>query len=513
MKFKVIEVAKEIGNQKNCILLLKDNWDDWSKYRTQFHAYYYDEDGKEFPIGEVKIGKIGLKPGRTASENTRAPDLEEEFEKLGEAYFSLGQGSTFYESLNALGNEIRVSVLEALRDVAYELSIFEMVFNEDVMKESLLRSVRTENVRTKLHNLAHGVSGLTEFEFEYLFPESKKAIVRQPPIDFHVIPESQPPTNIHVLIGRNGVGKTRLLRNIGNALLGIEGEDGSPGIIKSRSNFNGDWYFSGLVSVSFSAFDDYEFPISPSHGIKASMVGLRDWSKSKNKLSVKSPSKLTNDFINAFDSCRSGIKIPRLKRAVKYLENDPLFAQARIMDELCSDDEGWAERARTLFSQLSSGHKIVLLTITKLVELVDERTLVLMDEPEGHLHPPLLSAFLSSIADLLIKRNGVAIIATHSPVVLQEVPSSCVWVLDRSGDSIKAERPERETFGENVGALTRDIFSLEVTTTGFHKILSEMIFHDYLSYEEVVERLAGQLGAEGRSIAKALDSVRSGVKP
>ena len=32
---------------------------------------------------------------------------------------------------------------------------------------------------------------------------------------------------------------------------------------------------------------------------------------------------------------------------------------------------------------MSSGHKIVLLTITKLVETVDEKTLVLMDEPEA----------------------------------------------------------------------------------------------------------------------------------
>jgi predicted ATP-dependent endonuclease of OLD family len=51
----------------------------------------------------------------------------------------------------------------------------------------------------------------------------------------------------------------------------------------------------------------------------------------------------------------------------------------------------------------------VLLTITRLVETVEERTLVLLDEPEAHLHPPLLSAFVRSLSDLLINRNGVAI--------------------------------------------------------------------------------------------------------
>jgi predicted ATP-dependent endonuclease of OLD family len=79
--------------------------------------------------------------------------------------------------------------------------------------------------------------------------------------------------------------------------------------------------------------------------------------------------------------------------------------------------------------------------MTRLIELVDERTLILLDEPESHLHPPLLSAFIRALSDLLVKRNGVAVIATHSPVVLQEVPKSCAWKLRRSGRVALAERP------------------------------------------------------------------------
>lgn len=44
-------------------------------------------------------------------------------------------------------------------------------------------------------------------------------------------------------------------------------------------------------------------------------------------------------------------------------------------------------------SRMSSGHAIVLFTITRLVDTVGEKSLVLLDEPEVHLHPPLLSAF------------------------------------------------------------------------------------------------------------------------
>ncbi|MBZ9762908.1 ATP-binding protein [Mesorhizobium sp. CA8] len=150
----------------------------------------------------------------------------------------------------------------------------------------------------------------------------------------------------------------------------------------------------------------------------------------------------------------------------------------------------------------------MLLTITRLVELVDERTLVLLDEPEGHLHPPLLSAFIRALSDLLVKRNGVAIVATHSPVVLQEVPQSCAWKLRRSGRVSVAERPSIETFGENVGILTREVFGFEVTKSGFHQMLDSAVNQRGLGYDAVLEHFGGQLGAEARAIVQALVAER-----
>ncbi|WXG61333.1 AAA family ATPase [Campylobacter concisus] len=91
---------------------------------------------------------------------------------------------------------------------------------------------------------------------------------------------------------------------------------------------------------------------------------------------------------------------------------------------------------------------------------MEEKTLVLLDEPESHLHPPLLSSFMRALSDLLMKNNAVAIIATHSPVVLQEVPKSCVWRLGRFGLEAKAERFDIETFGETIGTLTKEILAL-----------------------------------------------------
>ena len=186
-------------------------------------------------------------------------------------------------------------------------------------------------------------------------------------------------------------------------------------------------------------------------------------------------------------------------------ENDPLFSENQVTSLIDQTKQDWSK----FFSRLSSGHAIVLLTLTRLVELVDERTLIMIDEPVSHLHPPLLSAFIRAISDLLIKRNGVAIVATHSPVVLQEVPKSCVWKLSRAGTITVAERPNIETFGENVSVLTRHIFGLEVTNSGFHALLREAIESKHLDYEEVLEFFNYQLGTEGKAIAQALIAERN----
>lgn len=210
------------------------------------------------------------------------------------------------------------------------------------------------------------------------------------------------------------------------------------------------------------------------------------------------------DFANSLMRCQSGLLAERWRTAIRTLEEDDLFAEADVRSLLDEDSNiRLKTRARRLFKKLSSGHAIVLLTVTRLVELVDERTLVLLDEPEGHLHPPLLASFVRCLSDLLVRRNGVAIVATHSPVVLQEVPQYCAWKLRRSSKTSIAERPTVKTFGENIGVLTRDVFGLQVTQSGFHKLLRDAVSTG-ASYRAILEEFDGELGDEAKAIVQAL---------
>jgi ABC-type branched-subunit amino acid transport system ATPase component len=491
--------------------LVRDQWNDWFTYVTQYRLVVEDA-GRRHVVGDVKIGEFG-------QEKRPSADIPAMFDALGEQFFSLGQDDTYYENLNALGPDTRDAVLAALRDVAADTALFERAQREPVMRESLLRYVREVTVRTQFSRIARGDARLTPYRFSYVTAdgEGSRASVE---LQFRVRPDSHPPTNIHVLVGRNGVGKTHLLGGMTRALLGGSAAAGADGAFTDSSGGEAESLFAGLVTVTFSAFDTVP-PLSAQQLSDAALsyayVGLQRVDHAGTLLPPKGPADLGAEFDSSLAVCiQSSARRARWRRALATLEADPLFEEAGVSqllevggsDDVDRDTAGpIAAEARALFDRMSSGHKIVLLTITRLVELVDERTLVLLDEPESHLHPPLLAAFVRALSDLLTQRNGVALIATHSPVVVQEVPSVCVWKLRRTGRELRAERPDIETFGENVSVLTREIFRLEVTHTGFHRMLSDAVATG-LSYEEVQEFFGDQLGAEADAIARALVAAR-----
>ena len=73
---------------------------------------------------------------------------------------------------------------------------------------------------------------------------------------------------------------------------------------------------------------------------------------------------------------------------------------------------------------------------------------------------------------------------------------------------MSAERPEIETFGENVGVLTREVFGLEVTQSGFHRLIQTAAAAEGQTFEDVVAEFDGQLGAEARAILRGLIAER-----
>lgn len=488
-------------SQKSSIFLVKDNWNDHGFYTT-FSLVAFDDKGAQYKIGHVQIGFKGQKENERTSGR-----IEEGTITLPDEFFSLGGSEDYYEKMSKIPEIVRKSILHALNDIVSNPNKIEELKSEAVFEKSLLRNASLTTVKEQYARILKGGAILTEFGFKFVRKdmENRSDIT----LDFKVHPEFKPKTNIHVLIGRNGIGKTTILNGMIDSVIGNNSEKQNfvtEGFFGEGIKIDNE-YFSRIVSVSFSAFDPFK-PHSqqddPTKGTCYSYIGL----KSDDKEGLKEISVLYDEFIEALIICVHK-KQERWLSAIQTLESDNNFSEMNLKN--LTDFEGKSDDLRIegleKISSMSSGHAIILITLTLLVATVEEKTLVLIDEPESHLHPPLLSAFIRALSNLLTSRNGVSIIATHSPVVLQEVPKSCVWKIVRSGESTRYFRPKTETFGENVGVLTRDVFGLEVEKSGFYNLLDESV-NKGGSYQDILKEYNDEIGVEGRFLLKSLINFR-----
>lgn len=502
MIFKVIKKSDSKGSLVNrTAYLINDNWNDWFQYSTMYDLEVVDDTGELKYIGKVKIGEFSM------DKDQGSPNIPNEFYKLQSNFFSLGQGDYYYENLNELGSEIREEILVKLNDIALNDEILNEAIKEDVTRRSLLRDISLNTVKIQYRRIANGGARLTDYKFEYEFCSSEDNS-NKINLSFEVIHESNPPTNVHVIIGRNGVGKTRLIKNM------IKTTINKSNCI-TEGNFSQDIssLFTNVICIAFSAFDEFtslcvDGENENKHipfiniGLPLQLEEIDGTEKPRDRVSL-----LTKEFVKSADKCIHGAKYNLWNKIIKELESDPIFKSSGVRGLKEVEKKEFESVASKVFGRLSSGHKIILLTITRLVETVEEKSLIFLDEPEGHLHPPLLSTFVRALSELLINRNGVAIVATHSPVVLQEVARKCVWKLRRSGTEAAAERLNIESFGENIDILTREVFRLEVTNSGFHKLLNDCV-NKYKNYEDVINYFNGELGVEAKSIIKTLIAVQ-----
>lgn len=466
-----------------------------------FQVHVFDETGQYHQLNNVKIGFIGQ-----TEETSTCSTLDSPFTALSEKYFSLGTDVDYYQDLaQKFSNTFRAEFLKGLRDVVYDPQVLTFAVDESVFQTSHLRGVSINTIHDQFTRVLAGDVPVTDFKFRFILEEAEKFAGFA--LDFNVIASSKPSTNIHAIIGRNGVGKTTLLNEMIRSVTNPESDLGrfEKEAWFEHERIGGD-FFSSLLSISFSAFDPFSPPpdqTDPSKGTCYFYVGLKDYADEDGAI-LKSLRELHTEFIDSLEICLSETgKKQRWLDAVATLESDSNFAEMELESLADLEGDDLKEYGLSLINRMSSGHVIVLLTITRLVSRVEEKTLVLFDEPESHLHPPLLSALIRSLSQILCNRNAVAIIATHSPVVLQEIPKSCVWKITRSGLASSWQRPEIETFGENVGMLTREIFGLEVAKSGFTEILENEV-RGVNSYEQILEAFGGQLGFEGRAILRSM---------
>ncbi|WP_342410197.1 AAA family ATPase [Paenibacillus sp. FSL R10-2778] len=126
-------------------------------------------------------------------------------------------------------------------------------------------------------------------------------------------------------------------------------------------------------------------------------------------------------------------------------------------------------------TDLSSGELTMLYRFLPLITNIDENSVVFIDEPETHLHPVWIQKFVEYLAELFSEYKTHFILATHSPLIVSDVPMECIVGLKKNENQILQYEPKDRTLGGSSNNILRDVFSLKTTSGVFSsKQISEL---------------------------------------
>lgn len=323
----------------------------------------------------------------------------------------------------------------------------------------------------------------------------------------NVLDSPQPMT---VVIGPNGVGKTRLLLGLGKAALGRRGTTLSArkqGEIAPMS-----W----LPLVSFT----YE---------KSLWAGLARSGARIVSLGVSAPNwrGLTNVLRTlALDPHRASFNLPALHEVMADVADlDHLYLPTLVKTE---QDAGHPQPSISLSSlrdfphpgivsaldltkeayfwstdigvyHISSGQKSVLLFGAHLFAQATLGAFVLVDEPENHLHPRFISILMQMMHRVLIATESRAVVVTHSPFVVREVDKTSVLIMQAENNGDPAlYRTSMQTLGADVSSISDHVFLDTGTRKNYERRIDAMLAqaHDPEERRRVIEKVEASVGRD-----------------
>ena len=470
------------------LILQWDNWNDYSYY-TLFRVYLQLADG---PSGRREIGSARVmrkgqqkfeRPFQAESQGPVASDA------LEGSHCSLSSEISYYETLAALGSSLAVDVLTTLQDASFLPEVRATFENEPCFRISLLRDSDARRLLDEAGGF-FGVSGRNVLKFRAAIKLEGASAPHEFDFDFGSAgPLSR---RIHALVGLNGVGKTQILARFAMLLSRFSRQAQR----ERRSALEGDDRLDpvpsiyNVVAISFSAFDQFERPTEKQgEEFSYSYCGLRT-----QKGRLRSEEELLADIrdliAGRLDGRSKDVLVKALERLVK-------------VDDLRSFVFESSDHA-AIYARLSAGQRIVLNSLCHLLSKISNGTLVLFDEPELHLHPQLLTGMMSALSSILIEYESFAILATHSPIVIQELPRSCVHVVRRDRMTPMVYNPDVETFGENLSEITRNVFVATDSDRDYRSVLQELLARSNNSVDTVLEIFGGRLSLNARIFLESL---------
>lgn len=488
------------------ICFRKDNWNDFG-YRTFFYVDYYDEEGKVTELGTIRV----LEKGQMS---TKLPGGTQGFESLDSRYCSAGSRA-YYRGLKAISDEVFEDVLTSMRDCISDEFIYIEFKYEEGFRKSINRDGMFDDTKKWFDLFIAGKTYEPEdFRFTFYTPindsgdgEMEIQLDFRPFRDKKYGNVSEIPNRINLLVGKNGCGKTTALSKLANYFARIEG-------LQNQWIEGCSMMFEKVLVISYSLFDAFAKPFEILDEQGDDENGGTD-------------ARRLNNYVYCGLIGRNGIM------SIKDMRTN--VRRAQILIEQKGRKKFWAKQAEKLLSEslgedilhlgelqpedydnlgLSSGQYFLFSIISELIANIDENSVVLIDEPEMHLHPNAVSNLVKIIYEILDEYQSYAVMATHSPIILQEVPRKYIGHVVRDGNSTYTIKVPVETFGSELSVIVDTIFEVDMVHSNYKNVLERLVesmrMRSGNTYKRINRYFDGKLSFQARMFLRSLIDERRG---
>ncbi|MEX0139600.1 ATP-binding protein [Massilia sp. LMS1-1-1.1] len=348
---------------------------------------------------------------------------------------------------------------------------------------------------------------------------------------------------IHCLIGVNGTGKTRLLREFVLSLGKLSGKmDKSFTSFHEYSEaiFECEYYgplYNRLLVIStapqnrfpLSAIDMGSFEYQ-----YFNLVNDRSDSGGQNLLTtlmvdlIRDPTEFVGASLTRFALLKRTLRdhidlnmlylpvLPDVAHDIGTYQNENGEYYARALDITLMNEQrhllymsavdtarriGFykqtGEDNRIIMLHPSSGQSIFFYFALRLISSIDQGTLVIIDEPETHLHPNLICELVTLLYDVLEATKSIALVATHSAYIVREVPTHCVHVFSFEDESkrINIGQVRMRTLGASIDSLSQAVFG-DATAKKYHEKFAMDMSKSGMSQEQLLAEYGSVLSPE-----------------
>ena len=530
LNFKLIEKCYQDATHVEAgdadFLVEEDGWNDYY-YCVMYHLHATSRlthSGNEY-LGYIKIMKVGQEKYES---NLLRHDLGKDvyFHALPEGFVSLTTSVDVYQSLfRLLSPEQRQEFVDSMRMILSPNSpYFNDVKDSECFKVAMLRDTSMDN-----YGLKKGLELMLNQSNYYNLQEQIIGILYNDAVDFvelkfsclNDVKSEHIPNGMLAFIGKNGSGKSTAIYKLAKLLYASPDQrfrlKDAVGEIKPN-----DIGVGKLFVISYSPFDNFVLPGIVGEDYRLMLegmennlgrfvfCGIRDVKKEFEKLlqnpdentyetlferermdetSLKSIGQLAVEFERAMNDLGREKEKEELWKEITEQAHELFPEIERIMKEVKT---AWPFEPDQVFMSLSTGCKFFLHSLAHVLAYIEMDSLILFDEPENHIHPPMLSFMMAAMRRILNRYHSVMLVATHSPVVAQEIFADNVYVVRNDDGSKSISHPAIETYGANISEITSEVFSLT---------------SDVTNYYDVYKNLYVQWKSEGwRSVDEMLDS-------